>query len=245
MIGLISGTGFGAFAGVSLEPGRQTECGWPSAAPVQSQLGGVDCLWLPRHGPDAALAPHLINYRANLLALAEAGADRILAINTAGALRLDWPGGTLVVPDQIIDYSWGRASTFLDGGLRPLGHIDFTYPFAEPLRQLLLQAGQANSAPAIVEGGTYACVQGPRLETAAEVRRLIQDGNDMVGMTMMPEAALARELGLDYASLCLVVNPAAGLSDEVLSESEIRSRAAQGMQRAEQLLSSALRATGR
>jgi 5'-deoxy-5'-methylthioadenosine phosphorylase len=183
-------------------------------------------LFLPRHGCKHQIPPHKVNYRANIWALSELGVKEIVAVNAVGGIHNDLPPGSFAVPDQLIDYCYGRDSTFFEDGLEQVSHIDFTHPYSENIRQHILQAAhlvnkRQGSHQAIMEGGTYACTQGPRLETAAEVRRLQQDGCDMVGMTGMPEAALARELNIDYASFALSVNWGAGLSDELITLDEI------------------------
>jgi 5'-methylthioinosine phosphorylase len=165
-----------------------------------------------RHGYGHTIAPHDINYRANIWALRDLKVDGVFAVATVGGIRDDLAPGALVVPDQIIDYTHGRKSTFFEGADAPVTHVDFTLPYSSRLRAALRDAATACGEP-VVDGGVYACTQGPRLETAAEIARLARDGADMVGMTGMPEAALAREAELDYATLAVVVNHAAGRGD--------------------------------
>ncbi|MBL39226.1 MAG: 5'-methylthioadenosine phosphorylase [Xanthomonadales bacterium] len=197
-----------------------TPFGAPSDRPRQVDVGGSEVWFLARHGDPHRIPPHKINYRANIHALKVLGVDSVLAINAVGGLVPGLSAGTMVAPDQLIDYTWGRAHTFSDGGSAPLRHIDFTHPFDGPLRErLLVAAGRAGHE--VVDGGCHAVTQGPRLETAAEVSRLAADGCDLVGMTAMPEAALAREAGLDYASLCVVANAGAGLEDGPITEDDI------------------------
>jgi 5'-methylthioinosine phosphorylase len=184
-------------------------------------MGSEELAFLQRHGGDAAIPPHRINYRANLWALRELGVREIIAINAVGGISDGMRPGRLVIPDQLIDYTWGRAHTIDEGGADGLMHIDFTEPYDRRLRAALIQVATAEGI-AHSAGGVYAATQGPRLETAAEVRRLAGDGCDVVGMTGMPEAALARELGLAYVSLCMVVNPAPGLADEPLTLAGMR-----------------------
>ena len=181
--------------------------GEPSATIWHARLQGAPILTLARHGEGVRLAPHAINYRANLHALAAAGARWIIAIHTVGGIRRDLQPGDLLVPDQLVDYTHGRISTFAPDSM--VRHIEFSEPFSSMLADRLIDAAAATGL-AVHQGGVYACTQGPRLETAAEIDRLDRDGCCVVGMTAMPEAALARELGLAYVSLCLVVNPAAG-----------------------------------
>jgi 5'-methylthioinosine phosphorylase len=197
-----------------------TPFGAPSDRPRQVAVAGAVVWFLARHGDPHRIPPHKVNYRANIHALKILGVDSVLAINAVGGLVPGLPAGSMVAPDQIIDYTWGRAHTFSDGGSAPLKHIDFTHPFEGPLRNRLLDAAR-QAGHEVVDGGCHAVSQGPRLETAAEVSRLASEGCDMVGMTAMPEAALAREAGLDYASLCVVANAGAGLEDGPITEDDI------------------------
>lgn len=183
--------------------------GEPSGAVTFGTLGGREVVFLARHGYGHTIVPHEINYRANIWALRELKVEGVFAIATVGGVRPDLEPGTLVVPDQIIDYTYGRKSTFFEGAESRVTHVDFTLPYSARLRAMLLAAAQAVGEP-IVDGATYACTQGPRLETAAEIEKIARDGGDVVGMTGMPEAALAREAKLDYAALGVVVNHAAG-----------------------------------
>ena len=194
----------------------ETPYGPPSGSVTIGELAGREVAFLPRHGAPHALAPHKINYRANLWALREVGVSQVISIATCGGLRADFGPGVLVVPDQIIDYTHGRADTYHDGSDgQPVRHADFTQPYTEALRQRLLVAAKA-AGQIVADDGCYGCCNGPRLETAAEVRRLARDGCDLVGQTGMPEAALARELALGYAAICPIVNHAAGLGDSKL-----------------------------
>ncbi|NCO20213.1 MAG: S-methyl-5'-thioinosine phosphorylase [Gammaproteobacteria bacterium] len=197
-----------------------TPFGAPSDKPRRIEIGEHLVWFLARHGDPHRIPPHRVNYRANIQALRTLGIDSILALNAVGGVRADLEAGSLLVPDQILDYTWGRAHTFSDGGSAPLRHIDFTHPYEGPLRRRLLDAVRA-AGEEVVDGGCHAVTQGPRLETAAEVKRLARDGADVVGMTAMPEAALAREAGIDYASLCMVANAGAGLEDGPITEDDI------------------------
>jgi len=244
-IGIIGGTGLNSFAQGAIQGQVGTPFGNASAALVRSESPGAPVLFLARHGSPHALAPAQINYRANLWALKNQGVEQVLAVNAVGGIRSDLSAGTLVIPDQLIDYSYGRQHSYFDGGDYPgfdstLQHIDFTFPYSAVLREALLQAAH-RSQLAVADGGVYAAVQGPRLETAAEINRLEGDGCDMVGMTGMPEAALARELGMDYASVCLVVNPAAGRSQELISMEQIHGVIDTGMVKVRLLLDEVLR----
>ena len=217
MYAIIGGSGLAKLS--ALEETRRrvmrSPYGEPSGALTFGKLAGREVVFLARHGYGHTIAPHEINYRANIWALKELGVQGVFSVATVGGLRDDLGPGTLVVPDQIIDYTHSRKSTFFEGAEARVTHIDFTLPYSPRMRALLLDSARAIGEP-IVDRGTYACTQGPRLETAAEIERIARDGGDLVGMTGMPEAALAREAGLDYAVLGVVVNHAAGRGDSRL-----------------------------
>jgi 5'-methylthioinosine phosphorylase len=234
-IAIIGGTGLNTFQQGSVVGERHTPFGETSADIAVASVAGRAVLFLPRHGSPHIIPPHRINYRANLWQLNQLGVNTVIAVNAVGSIRADLLAGSMVVPDQLVDYTYGREHTFSDGLSGKLEHIDFTYPFTESLRLRLSQAAQQQGL-VLNKRATYAAVQGPRLETAAEVDRLERDGCDIVGMTVMPEAALARELGMDYASVCLVVNPAAGRSNSLISMDEIHRVVATGMVVVKQLL---------
>ena len=217
---IIGGSGLAKLSALS-DVRRQvvrTPYGEPSGAITFGRLGGTEVAFVARHGYGHTIAPHEINYRANVWALKEIGVRGVFAVATVGGVRSEFGPGALVVPDQIIDYTHGRRATFFEGADTPVTHVDFTQPYSRPLRTALLAAAR-ESGEAVADGGVYACTQGPRLETAAEIERIARDGGDLVGMTGMPEAVLAREAGLDYAALAVVVNHAAGRGD---SAQEIR-----------------------
>jgi 5'-methylthioinosine phosphorylase len=214
MLAIIGGSGLTQLA--NLEVGRRkvgrTPYGDPSGALTFGRIGKSEVLFLARHGYGHTIAPHEVNYRANLWALKHAGADAVVSVASVGGIRNDiWPG-TIVLPHQVIDYTWGRPSTFFEGPGAPVNHIDFTEPYSRQLRARLLSAA-ASVGERIMDGGVYAATQGPRLETAAEINRLERDGADIVGMTGMPEAGLAREINLQYAAIAVVANYAAGRGD--------------------------------
>ncbi len=211
MLAIIGGSGMTQLAGLEVTSRKavRTPYGEPSGALTFGRLRGRRVAFLARHGYGHTIPPHEVNYRANVWALREEGATEIVAVASVGGIRADLGPGTLVVPHQIIDYTWGRRSTFFEGGDVPVSHVDFTAPYSEPLRQKLLAAARA-CGETLLDGAVYAATQGPRLETAAEIDRLERDGADLVGMTGMPEAALARELDLGYAAIAVVVNHAAG-----------------------------------
>ncbi|MCR8921921.1 S-methyl-5'-thioinosine phosphorylase [Dasania sp. GY-MA-18] len=244
VVAIIGGTGLNEFAAGSQVPGgRSTPYGETSSAiictPLSAQGVGLSCLFLARHGNPHAIAPHQVNYRANIWALKQQGVTDIIAVNAVGGINPAMTAACLVLPDQLIDYSYGREQSFFDGVANPLQHIDFTHPFSAQLSGQLQKAASAVNIP-IHSGGVYGVTQGPRLETAAEIRRMAQDGCDIVGMTAMPEAALARELEINYASLCLVVNPAAGCSEQLITMDDIHEVIDQGMGQVRAVLSQAL-----
>lgn len=214
MLAIIGGSGLTQLS--SLEVGRRkvvrTPYGDPSGALTFGRIGDCEVVFLARHGYGHTIVPHEVNYRANLWALRDSGADTVISVASVGGIRNDiWPG-TLVLPHQIIDYTWGRAATFFEGPGQPVNHIDFTEPYSRTLRERLLRAASA-IGERIMDGAVYAATQGPRLETAAEINRFERDGADIVGMTGMPEASLAREIGLEYAAIAVVANYAAGRGD--------------------------------
>lgn len=222
-LAVIGGTGLYDFPGLRNVQRRaiETPYGDASGAIVIGAIGDRKIAFLARHGEDHRHAPHRVNYRANVWALHEAGARRMVGVNAVGGIRGDMAPRVLAVPDQLIDYTTGRLSSFSDVDGKKVEHIDFTEPYSADLRRRLLDAAK-HASIAIVDGGCYGTTQGPRLETRAEIARMRRDGCDLVGMTGMPEAALARELGVQYACLALVANWAAGCGDEtVISLDEI------------------------
>lgn len=210
-LAVIGGTGVYQFPGLehAVRHAVPTRWGRPSSAIVVGELAGHRIAFLARHGEHHTLAPHRINYRANIDALDALGVRRIVGVNAVGGIRADMGPRVLAVPDQLIDYTSGRANSFCDAEGEPVLHIEFGKPYADGLRHELLAAAHG-AGIAIVAGGCYGATQGPRLETCAEIARLRRDGCDLVGMTGMPEAALARERGIDYACLAVVANWAAG-----------------------------------
>ena len=224
MLAIIGGSGLVGLPGMIVAERRpaHTPYGTSSAPLCLGRVGAHALVFLARHGDPHAIPPHCINYRANLRALADAGVDRVLAVNAVGGIHAGMQApGHFVVPHDLVDYTWGREHTFSDGAPGSvLHHVDVSEPFDARLRANLLsclaRAGLPHSAH-----GVYAVAQGPRWETAAEVRRYERDGCDIVGMTAMPEAGLARELGLRYAMLCLVVNPAAGKGARQIEQAAI------------------------
>ncbi len=240
-IGIIGGTGLTRLEGpnITVRHDINTVLGTPSGSIHEGFWQGREVLFMARHGHPHAVPPHKVNYRANLLALQEAGAEAILAVNAVGGIHADMGAGALVIPDQLIDLTWGRESTFFDGSYQPLDHIDFTEPFDAGLRRALIAAAAALALP-VSDFGVVGVTQGPRLETTAEVNYLERIGCDLVGMTSMPEAVLARELGIPYASVCLVVNPAAGRSDTEITMADIQAVLDSGMDKVRDLLAAVL-----
>ena len=211
MIAIIGGSGLTQLADLEITRRQivRTPFGEPSGPLTFGRIAESEVVFLARHGYGHTLAPHEINYRANLWALHDKGASAVIAVCTVGGIAPHLGAGSLVVPDQIVDYTWGRPSTYFEGAQQPVTHIDFTEPYDGRTRGMVLEAAKAAGVE-VFDGGTYAATQGPRLETKAEIDRLDGDGATMVGMTGMPEAALARELKLPYAAIAVVVNPAAG-----------------------------------
>lgn len=214
MLGIIGGTGLTELANLNISKRMivRTPYGEPSQPLVFGEIHGKEIVFLARHGGGHTIPPHAVNYRANLWALHSVGVCSLLSVATVGGIARNLIPGDIVLPDQILDYTYGRNNTYHDGIELPVRHIDFTHPYAAVLREQCLQAAQ-KVGYSIVNGGVYACVQGPRLETAAEINRYERDGATVVGMTGMPEAVLARELGIDYAAICPVANYAAGRGD--------------------------------
>lgn len=238
-LAVIGGTGLNTFQHGEQLADRYTPYGDLASHITVSEVGGRSVAFLPRHGSPHHIPPHKINYRANIWALHAIGVRKLVAVNAVGGIREDLTAGTIVIPDQLIDYSYGREHSFYDGSHGELEHIDFSFPFNESLGLQLANAA-ASCSQAVVCGAVYAVTQGPRLESAAEVNRLEKDGCDIVGMTAMPEAALARELSMEYASLSLVVNPAAGRSDKLITMDDIHAVIDEGMGRLRAILAEAI-----
>lgn len=234
-IALIGGTGLDEWGGEARERRLDTPFGTPSDAVHEFNSGEHSLLFLPRHGRKHRIPPHRVNYRANLHALRELEAEAVIAVNAVGGIGPECGPGVLAVPDQLIDYTWGRVHSFSDDEHTPLQHVEFAEPFDSGLRKGLLRAAHAAGLAAL-DGGCVAVSQGPRLETVAEIARFRRDGCDLVGMTSQPEAALARELKMPYASLCVVANWAAGVTDEAITMSAIERTLREAMVRVRQLL---------
>jgi 5'-methylthioinosine phosphorylase len=238
---IIGGTGLTQYPGLEIEREAliETPLGAPSGPLIFASLHGQPVVFIARHGHPHKLPPNKINYRANMLALQQVGVTHIIAINAVGGITPAMGAEAICIPDQIIDYTYCREDTYFDGVFKPLDHVDFSYPYDTQLSAALFDA--ANSIDEAVQmGGVYGATQGPRLETAAEILRLEKDGCTVVGMTGMPEAVLARELGIPYACLSLVVNRAAGKSDSVITMDDIYKALEQGIQKVQRIISAFL-----
>ena len=208
--------------------GVETPFGKPSADLLYGTLFGQSVVFLARHGNPHVIPPHRINYRANLWALKEAGVERVLAIAAVGGITQAMGPSVIAIPEQLIDYTYGRDHTYFEENLDHVTHIDFTEPYTPALRQSLIDAAERGGI-AIVDRGVYGCTQGPRLETPAEILKMERDGCDLVGMTGMPEASLAREIELDYAVCAVVANWAAGKQQGVITMADIEANLKKGM----------------
>jgi len=234
-LGLIGGTGLDSWGDAVATHKTDSAYGQPSAGFAEYRVGNLQIFFLPRHGELHNIPPHGINYRANIDAFRQLAVDGIIAVNAVGGISENNGPGTITVPDQLIDYTWGRAHSFSMTADDVLQHVEFANPFSGPLRAALIKA--AKTAPiTISDGGCIGVTQGPRLESAAEIQRFKKDGCDMVGMTSMPEAALAREASLDYASLCVNANWGAGLEDEPVTMDAIEATLVDAMVRVRQVL---------
>jgi 5'-methylthioinosine phosphorylase len=236
-LAIIGGTGLTSINDLEIT-GREmmtTPFGEPSGPLVHGELYGHEVMFLPRHGSGHTIPPHKVNYRANIWALREAGAKSVIAVNAVGAIQSDMQPASLVIPDQIVDYTWSRTNTFFEEGLSKVVHIDFTDPYCEDMRSKIIAAAEKINL-SLFAGATYAAMQGPRLETAAEINKLERDACHIVGMTGMPETALARELELCYACIAVVANMAAGRGDGEITMSEIERHLASGMENVKKLI---------
>lgn len=236
-IAIIGGTGLASFPGLEIirKEMVRTPYGTPSGPITYGQYCGKSIIFLPRHGSRHTIPPHMVNYRANIWALHEQQVNRVVAVAAVGGIHKDIYPTRIVIPDQIIDYTWGRLHTFFERDLPHVKHIDFSQPYDKTLRNQLIEAARLAQVE-VYEGGVYGAMQGPRLETAAEINKLERDGCDVVGMTGMPEAALARELNLSYAHCAISVNWAAGRTKELITLEAIREATEQGMEKVRLLL---------
>ena len=238
---IVGGTGLTQYPGLKIEREEliDTPLGAPSAPLVFAKLHGQHVVFLARHGHPHTFPPNKINYRANMLALQQVGVTQIIAVNAVGGITQQMGAEVICIPDQIIDYTHGREDTFFDGVFKPLEHIDFSHPYDEALSNALMVAAKKANQD-IVMSGVYGATQGPRLESVAEIARMEKDGCDLVGMTGMPEAVLARELNIPYACLSLVVNKAAGKSEGIITMDDIHAAVDNGMACVQRIISSFL-----
>jgi 5'-deoxy-5'-methylthioadenosine phosphorylase len=239
MLAIIGGTGLTKLANLEITHREviRTPYGEPSGALTFGKIRDHNVIFLARHGYGHTIPPHQVNYRANIWALHSQGVTKIASVGAVGGIRSDLEPGAIVMPDQIIDYTHGRKNTFYEGEGKPVTHMDFTEPYCEMMRQQCMEAARAGGE-SIIDGGVYAVMQGPRLETKAEIDRLARDGATMVGMTAMPEAILAREMGLCYATIGVVANHAAGRGSSLhkISMEEVDAVLKQAMGRVRSLL---------
>ena len=234
-LGLIGGTGLDHWGSPVNSHALESSYGRPSAELAEFELDGLKLFFLPRHGLRHEIPPHAVNYRANIDVFRQLKVDSLIAVNAVGGISTGHPPGSLAIPDQLIDYTWGREHSYSLGAADALAHVEFAEPFDRHLRAGLVRAASA----AKIDIEPVACVavsQGPRLETNAEIRRFKQDGCDLVGMTSMPEASLAREAGLPYASICVSANWAAGVQGDSISMDAIRHTLSEAMTRVRLLL---------
>ncbi|RKZ85832.1 MAG: S-methyl-5'-thioadenosine phosphorylase [Gammaproteobacteria bacterium] len=241
-LAIIGGTGLTSLDGLNIIEQRKVETpfGLPSGDLLVGDFHGNAVIFLPRHGEHHTIPPHRINYRANIWALHQQGVEQIIAVAAVGGIRDDMVPGILAVPDQIIDYTYGREQSFYSDDFTADKHIDFSYPYDQDLREKILLSAERQGL-AVVDSGTYGATQGPRLETVAEIKRMAQDGCAMVGMTGMPEASLARELNIAYATCAVMANWAAGLTDGVITMTDIERTVTEGVEQVKQILDELIR----
>lgn len=236
-LAIIGGTGMSQMNELEIFDRKKidTPYGQPSAEILLGRMRNTEVAFLARHGRGHTVPPHKINYRANIWALKSIGVRSIIGVAAVGGIREDMAPGLIVIPEQVIDYSHDRQATFFEDHLDEVTHIDFTEPYSQILRKNLIDVALSVGVN-VIENGTYGCTQGPRLETAAEITRMERDGCDIVGMTGMPEASLARELKLDYACCAVVANWAAGKTDGAISMDSIAENVNNAMEKVKRLL---------
>jgi len=236
-IGIIGGSGLTSLDALDIHRREvlHTPFGEPSGPYSHGYFDGLEVVFLPRHGAGHTIPPHSVNYRANIWGLKELGVEKIIGVNAVGGITENMIPGKICIPDQIIDYTYSRNHTFFDTNETPVTHIDFTKPYCQEMRQHLIEVADSNGVE-LNEHGVYGATQGPRLESAAEINRMDKDGCDIVGMTGMPETALAKELGLCYAACSVIVNWAAGRSEGEITMDEIEKNLKTGMADARILL---------
>ena len=240
-VAIIGGSGFARLPELKITRHRaiRTPFGETSAPLTYGLFNEHEVVFLPRHGEIHSIPPHKVNYQANLWALRHVGADIIIAVAAVGGIRADMTPGSIAIPDQIIDYTYGRSNTFFEDELTQVSHIDFTEPYCDELRCKIITSAKLAGIE-IIDHGTYGATQGPRLETTMEINKMERDGCDIVGMTGMPEAALARELEICYACCAVIANRAAGRGDGLITMDAIEKNLVAGMERVRSILSSAM-----
>ncbi len=219
-LGIIAGTGFYSLSPLENSEVKVIETKYGSAQVTEGTWHGRKTYFLTRHGVKHSVPPHKINYRANIQALCDLGVAEVLAVNVCGGLDKTVPVGGFQVVDDFIDFTKNRTLTFFDGE-EGVNHVDMNEPYAQNLRKVLLQAGK-NLNIQISDGGIYGGFEGPRFETKAEIQMAKQFGVTMVGMTGVPEVVLAVEKGLQYAAICIVANPGAGLSEDIITMEDVQ-----------------------
>lgn len=236
-LAIIGGTGLAQLNGLVITKRETltTPYGLPSADFITGEYNQKEVIFLARHGNPHTIAPHKINYRANIWGLKHLGVENIIAVAAVGGITPEMAPAHIAIPDQIIDYSHSRLHTFFEDENYPVTHIDFTYPYNRALRAALIIAAK-NAEINISPIGTYGCTQGPRLETAAEIKRMEKDGCDLVGMTGIPEASLSKELEMNYAAISVIANWAAGKTAGEITMAEIERHLHNGMIKVANLL---------
>jgi 5'-methylthioinosine phosphorylase len=231
-LAIIGGTGLTRLSTLKVNKREvmHTPYGEPSGLLTHGELNGIPVVFLARHGYAHSIPPHRVNYRANIWAMKNIGIERIIAVAAVGGINKGMPPGRICIPDQIVDYTYGRDHTFFDKDLTEVTHVDFSQPYDESMRKILINAAGRAGIDSM-NAGVYGATQGPRLETAAEINRMERDGCDMVGMTGMPEAALARELGISYVTCAISANWAAGRGEDEITMEDIQKNLSSGMKK--------------
>lgn len=240
-LAIIGGTGLASLNGLKVVHKQMVNTPYgPASAPlIIGELSNQSIIFIARHGHGHTIPPHKINYQANIWALKSMEVEQILAVAAVGGITENMSPCTIVIPDQLIDYTYSREHTFFSDDFNPDKHIDFTSPYSENLRSGML-AGSEHCDFDVINGGVYGATQGPRLETAAEINKLEKDGCDIVGMTGMPEAVLARELEMDYATCAVIANWGAGRANDTITMQEIEANLKTGMKRVKTLIDKTL-----
>lgn len=240
IIGLIAGTGFYDLPALKDGESRELDTLYGKAQIRSGEWNGARLIFLTRHGVGHSIPPHLINYRANIKAMKDLGVEQIIAINVVGGINPKLSPGDLCLIDDFIDFTSGRQHTFSDGSKPGVQHVDLTRPYDAKIQSALRQSAK-ESGILLHENGVYAGFNGPRFETPSEIRLAALAGATVVGMTGCPEVSLAREIGIAYASIALVVNPAAGLSEAEITMDEINKALDLGKSKALTVIEGALK----